>query len=262
MKTSVIIPAYNEEDRLPRTLTALAQAIRTDAATPLAIAEVLVVDDGSSDRTVSVASSFAGELPSLAVVKNGRNYGKGYSVRRGMREAHQPWLLVADADGATPWTEASKLGSCCASENGPAIAIGSRDTEGSEILLHQSRWREFLGQSFNVAVRVLTPLPFRDTQCGFKLVHKDAARRVLHKLSVDRFAWDVELLLAANDLGIPTFEVPVVWEHQEGSRIHVLRDGVEMGVTLMKILLRRQLGFLRRRQADNPHLARPSDPGR
>ena len=101
-------------------------------------------------------------------------------------------------------------------------------------LLVPMRFPEILLTGFVLERGNLFAITVTQGQCGFKLVHKDAARRVLHKLSVDRFAWDVELLLAANDLGIPTFEVPVVWEHQEGSRIHVLRDGVEMGVTLMK----------------------------
>ena len=262
MDTSVIIPAFNEESRLPATLASLAEANQRGALTPLRVREVIVVDDGSSDRTGEVAHAASADLPAVSVIPIDENRGKGHAVRHGMRAASQPWMLVADADEATPWPEARKLAERCAASKNPSIAIGSRGVEGSVIVSHQSRTRESLGKSFNAAVRLLTGLPFRDTQCGFKLLPREAMRAVVDRLSVDRFAWDVELLLFARDRGVPIFEVPVIWKHQDGSRISLVFDGIEMVMTLVGIQLRRYAGALRAKSPETDAVVGPPDASR
>jgi glycosyltransferase involved in cell wall biosynthesis len=238
MKTTVVIPAYNEEQRLPSTLRSLLKKIENGSLEPLEVAEVIVVDDGSLDDTVGGALRESSGLPQFRVVGNERNHGKGYSVRRGLEEASQPWVLIADADESTPWEEAVKLTRPCRSEPPPSIVIGSRGTAGSQILTHQSFLRESLGELFNLFVRTATGLPFRDTQCGFKLVHKPAVREFLDELTVDGFAWDVEFLLQARDAGVVTIEVPVVWRHKEDSRIRLFRDGFGMVWNVTRVKLR------------------------
>jgi glycosyltransferase involved in cell wall biosynthesis len=238
MKTTVVIPAFNEEKRLPSTLRSLREKIKNGDMEPLKIMEVIVVDDGSLDGTIRVARAEGSGLPGFRVVENGRNRGKGHSLRKGLEHANQPWVLLADADESTPWTEAAKFGHRCRDAPAPSVLIASRDTHGSQILAHQSFLRESLGRSFNIFVRVITGLPFRDTQCGFKLVQKTAVLGFLPELSVDGFAWDVELLLYARAAGVTTVEVPVIWKHEEDSRIKLFRDGIGMVVNVIRVRLR------------------------
>ncbi len=233
---SIVIPAYNEERRLPATLAALEEALAGDRLAPLAVGEVVVVDDGSADRTADVTRSFAARLPRVSVVSLGENRGKGRAVREGLRAAAGPWVLVADADLSTPWEEAARL-AVEARLGGAAIAIGSRGLDMSRIKVHQSIVRESLGRTFNAFLRLVTGLPFSDTQCGFKLVEKPAIAAVLPRLSVDHFAWDVELLLRARQAGLVVREVSVEWSHQADSRVRVLRDGLRMVATVLALRL-------------------------
>lgn len=228
MKTTVVIPAYNEEARLPSTLRSLHDKIVRGALEPVEILEVLVVDDGSHDSTAAVARTAGADLPGLRILRNEKNHGKGYAIRHGLASASHPWVLVADADESTPWTEAVKLAERSRDIPAPSILIASRGAPGSRILTHQSLPRESLGRSFNFFVRVVTGLPFQDTQCGFKLIDKNAVSKFLPEMCIDGFAWDVELLLYARDAGLRTVEVPVVWEHREDSRIALFRDGLGM----------------------------------
>lgn len=259
MKATVVIPAYNEEARLPSTLRALREKIHNGEMEPLKIMEVIVVDDGSLDDTIEAARTERANFPGFRVVQNGRNFGKGYSLRKGLEQASQPWVLLADADESTPWTEAVKLAHRYREVPVPAIIIASRDTQGSQILTHQSFLRESLGRCFNLFVRILTGLPFRDTQCGFKLVHKPAVVGFLPELSVDGFAWDVEFLLYAREVGVTTIEVPVTWKHKEDSRIKLFRDGIGMVLNVVRVRLRLLGADLRlakqkkeRKTADSP----------
>lgn len=200
--------------------------------------EVLVVDDGSSDDTISVALAFLDKLPNLKVVKSERNFGKGHAVRLGLQEATSDWVLIADADMSTPWTELTKL-SQRMQESAAQIAMGSRDLPESDVAIRQSFVREHLGKTFNLFIRLLTRLPFRDTQCGFKLVHRESIEAFLPKLTVDRFAWDVEFLILAQDFGLKIIEVPVCWEHRDASRVHPIFDGFDMAKTVLVLQLKR-----------------------
>jgi glycosyltransferase involved in cell wall biosynthesis len=238
MKATVIIPAYNEETRLPSTLRSLTERLNDGEMEPLEVMEVIIVDDGSEDDTLEAARKAGTNLPGFLVVQNDGNYGKGYAIRKGLEHAKQPWILIADADESTPWTEAVKLAHRCRDVPPPSIIIASRDTQGSKILTHQSFLRESLGRCFNLFVRVATGLPFRDTQCGFKLVHRQSVLEFLPNLSVDGFAWDVELLLYARAYGTTTIEVPVTWEHKEDSRIKLFRDGFGMISNVVRVRLR------------------------
>ena len=164
---SIIIPSYNEEPRLPETLQRIAEYLPTLGLRT----EVLVVDDGSTDRTAAVAESFRGKLTGLRVLSNGTNRGKGYSVRHGMLESQGDMVLFTDADLSAPIAEAEKL--LMPLNNGYDVAIGSRAMDRSLISTRQSIFRETAGIIFNKIVRIVLRLPFVDTQCGFKAFRRE-----------------------------------------------------------------------------------------
>ncbi|MCU1234174.1 MAG: glycosyl transferase, family 2 [Candidatus Solibacter sp.] len=176
-------------------------------------AEILVVDDGSRDGTTKVAS---GE--GVRLLRNPGNRGKGYSVKHGMMEAKGEWCLFTDADLSSPIGELEKLWSA-AERAGAQVAIGSRAVDRSLVGVHQSPLRELSGRVFNLAMRVVTGLPFKDTQCGFKLFQASAAREVFSRQQLDGFGFDVEVLFIARLLGYKAIEVPVRWDNVEGTKV-------------------------------------------
>lgn len=188
------------------------------AARLLSFAEVVVVDDGSSDQTAAVIEAESRSNPAFRLLKNPGNRGKGYAVQHGMREARGEWILYSDADLSTPIEEVDKLYSAAAAE-GAAIAIGSRALDRSLVSVHQSVFREYSGQFFNVMMRALTGLPFHDTQCGFKLYRANAARVVFAKQQLDGFSFDVEDLYIAKRCGFKCVEVPVRWANVAGTKV-------------------------------------------
>jgi dolichyl-phosphate beta-glucosyltransferase len=215
---SIVIPAYNEEKRLPPTL----QAIRSYLdASPYPDAEIVVVDDGSRDGTAAVVRSFAAQDARIRLLSNPGNRGKGYSVRHGMREARGEWVLFSDADLSAPIDELGKLMEAVRAQNAQ-IAIGSRDMDRSLVGVRQTAWRECAGRFFNGTMRAVTWLPFSDTQCGFKLYHRDAARVVFARQQLDGFGFDVEDLYIARVRGLPAVEVPVRWNNVEGTKVSLL----------------------------------------
>ena len=218
---SVVIPSYNEELRLPGTLDRIAAYLQTYAGA----AEVLVVDDGSKDRTAAVAESYRGKIPSLRVVSNGVNRGKGYSVRHGMQEARGRIALFTDADLSAPIEEAGKL--IAALENND-VAIGSRAMDRSLITVHESPFREFAGIIFNKIVRIILWLPFVDTQCGFKAFRRENCGVIFEQQRIERFGFDPELLYLARHHGLRTVEIPVRWGHSAATKVSMLRDSVQM----------------------------------
>ncbi|MFT7617357.1 MAG: dolichyl-phosphate beta-glucosyltransferase [Planctomycetota bacterium] len=233
---SIVIPALNEAKRLPLTLDSLVN--QHEGFPGIRIGEVIVVDDGSSDETSVVAKSFADKLPGVIVEILPVNRGKGFAVRRGIEIATSEWILVADADMSTPWDQMSKLVSHVA-DGSFDIAIGSRGLSESDVTTRQSFIREHLGKSFNVLIRMLTRLPFSDTQCGFKLARRRGVIDFAGKLQIDRFAWDVEFLILAQDHGMKVVEVPVSWEHRDASRVNPLFDGFDMAKAVVSLQLRR-----------------------
>jgi glycosyltransferase involved in cell wall biosynthesis len=228
---SIVIPAYNEEQRLPSTITAVLRWLSTTQLKP---AEVIVVDDGSSDGTADVVAGFSRKDPAVRLLSNPGNQGKGYSVRHGMLEAKGEWVLFTDADLSAPIEEFDKLYAAVAGGDA-AIAIGSRALNRSLIGVHQSPFREYAGRFFNLLMRLLTGLPFWDTQCGFKLFRSDAAREVFRRQQLNGFGFDVEALFIGRLHRFKTVEVPVRWNHCEGTKVRMLRDSLNMFVDLLRI---------------------------
>ena len=211
-----MVPAYNEAARLPLTLPKMAQFCeRRDSV------ELLIVDDGSKDSTAAVVQEFATWHPYIRMLQNPGNRGKGYSVRHGMQEAHGDWILSTDADLSSPLEEVDKLWAA-ADRARASVAIGSRALDRSLVGVHQDAMREASGRLFNVIMRVATGLPFRDTQCGFKLFRKDAARAIFPRQRLEGFGFDVEDMLIAQIHGFKVVEVPVRWDNVEGTKVSAL----------------------------------------
>jgi len=216
---SIIIPAYNEEKRLP---AALKQVIGYLQRGKWPFAEVLVVDDGSVDGTVQVAERMQAEFPALRVLRNPGNRGKGYAVRHGMLECRGEWALFTDADLSAPIEELDKLWQAT-EKAGADVAVGSRALDRRLIGVHQSWFRENAGRLFNLVMRIITGLPFRDTQCGFKLFEAGAAREIFKRQILDGFGFDVEVLFIGRRLGYREIEVPVRWNDVAGTKVSTWR---------------------------------------
>jgi dolichyl-phosphate beta-glucosyltransferase len=229
---SMVIPAYNEARRLPPTLARLRDYLDAGADSY----EVLVVDDGSDDDTVAVARAVAREWPQLEVLTLPDNQGKGAAVREGMLRARGALRAFSDADLSTPIEELprlrSHLGGAC------HVAIASRDAPGSDIQVHQPRWREFMGRSYNRILRLLVLPGIRDTQCGFKLFTTEAAEACFAPLETFRFGFDAEVLVRAHRRGWEIAEVPVRWRHVEESRVGGIGDALRMLYDLVRLRFR------------------------
>jgi dolichyl-phosphate beta-glucosyltransferase len=230
---SVIIPAYNEEQRLSSSLS----SIYKYAMGRMLPTEILVVDDASTDRTIEIVEQSKpskGSAVRVQVLRNTKNLGKGASVRRGMLKCKGKLALMTDADMSTPIEELEKLERVM-SETNCDIAIGSRAIEGSRVEVHQSRIREKSGELFNVVVRGISSLSFKDTQCGFKLFSMQKCRPVFAAQLLAGYSFDVEILYIADELGLEIREVPVIWRHAAGSKVRFFRDGSKMLTDLLKV---------------------------
>jgi glycosyltransferase involved in cell wall biosynthesis len=232
---SIVIPSYNEELRLPATLEQIAAYLPTLGRDT----EILVVDDGSKDRTAEVALAFQKTVPSLRLISNAVNRGKGFSVRHGMREARGRSVLFTDADLSAPIEEAPKLLEALETYD---VAIGSRSLDRSLISVHESRFREFAGIIFNTIVRVILRLPFVDTQCGFKAFRREKCQILFEQQRIERFGFDPELLYLARHHGLRTIEIPVRWGHSPATKVNMFRDSVHMFVEVFMIRLNSILG--------------------
>jgi dolichyl-phosphate beta-glucosyltransferase len=238
---SIIVPSFNEEARLPASLCLIAAYVTSANRS----AEVLVVDDGSNDRTAEVAASFADRIPNLRVLTNGENRGKGYSVRHGMQEARGEYVLFTDADLSAPIEEADKLLSALRQYD---IAIGSRALNRDLIDVHESPFREFAGIIFNRIVRIVLWLPFVDTQCGFKAFRRERCRIIFEQQRIERFGFDPELLYLARHHGLKATEIPVRWSHSPATKINMMRDSIQMFVDVFTIRWNSLLGRYRRQK--------------
>lgn len=228
---SIVIPAYREEERLPASLARISEFLRSEPG--LAGTEVIVVDDGSPDRTGDMAAEEGRRLGlALKVIRLSENRGKGFAVRTGVLAASGDAILVSDADLSTPIEEWRKLAGA-----GAPIAIGSRAVDESTVKVRQSLYRQAVGRLFNRLVRLLVVPGIADTQCGFKLFCRDAALAVFPRLAIDRFAWDVEALGVARKLGYPVAEVPVLWFNSADSRV-TLAGGAHAYLDLLRIAFR------------------------
>lgn len=237
---SIVIPAYNEEKRIGLSLDDILRFLGTQPYH----AEVVVVDDGSSDQTAQSVSERASRFREtgneLRVLTNSPNRGKGYSVKRGLTEASGEIVLFTDADLSSPITEAPKLIDPIAAGRADVV-FGSRALNRELIGVHQPRMREFGGSVFNLFMRTITGLNFKDTQCGFKAFRRELALPVFRLQSIDRFGFDPEVLYIARKRGLRLLEVPVVWNHCEGgelqSKLNYARDSLNMFADLIRIRL-------------------------
>ena len=227
---SIVIPAYNESERLGPTLNrVLSFALQTGRDT-----EIIVVDDGSLDRTADIVREHARQSGGIIrLLQNPGNRGKGYSVRNGMLKANGDIVLFTDADLSSPIEEATKLFSAIA--NGADIAIGSRWARAELQTRRQSILRQVLGRVFNAALRLTLGLNFKDTQCGFKAFRRDAARTLFPLQRIEGWGFDPEILFLAQKLGYKIDEVPVRWGHDSRTRINPLVDGSRMLAEMLRI---------------------------
>ena len=219
---SIVIPAYNESARIPATLEQVVACIRERGWD----AEVIVVNDGSTDRTAEVVRDFARTAPEVRLVENPGNRGKGYSVRSGMLQALGETVMFTDADLSSPIEEAERLFAAIAA--GADIAIGSRWLKSSRQTQRQPLYRQVFGRCFNGVTRLIMGLPFADTQCGFKAFTRNAAQTVFQLQTIERWGFDPEILFIALKRGFRVVEVPVSWGHDERTRMSYIKDGAKM----------------------------------
>lgn len=241
---SIVIPAYNESARIGGALTEVLRTLDEKHWN----AEVLVVNDGSSDNTAAIVESFAAKDSRVRLLQNGVNRGKGYSVRNGLLHARGNILMFTDADLSSPMVEAERLFD--AIRDGADVAIGSRWLQSSRQTIHQPLYRQFFGRCFNFVTRLIMRLPFADTQCGFKAFRRSAAQTIFQLQRIERWGFDPEILFIALKRGYKIQEVPVTWGHDERSRISYLRDGLKMLEELIYVRWNSLVGVYNREVRD------------
>jgi glycosyltransferase involved in cell wall biosynthesis len=226
---SIVIPAYDESARIGATLDKVI-AYATQSGWN---AEILVVDDGSHDSTPAIVTGYAQKSAMVRLVSNPGNRGKGFSVRNGMLHAQGAILLFTDADLSSPIEEAEKL--FAALRSGSDVAIGSRWVRTELQVRKQPLFRRILGRIFNLLLRLVLGLDYKDTQCGFKAFTRRAAQAVFPLQHIERWGFDPELLFLASRFNFKVSEVPVKWAHRDGTRIHPIKDGLHMFFDLLRV---------------------------
>lgn len=234
---SVVIPAYNEEARIGRTLEKTVEYLSNQPYTW----DMLVVSDGSSDRTDQMVEAFAATHPQVRLISYKPNRGKGNAVRVGMLAATGERVLFMDADMATPPEETAKVLEHL--EKGAEIVIGSRPLKESQLDVRQPFYREAFGRMSNMIVQLVGVRGIKDTQCGFKLFTGSAARQIFSRCKFRGFSFDMEVLMIARDLGLSIDEVAIRWSDQEGSKVVLWRDAPKV---LMDLFRMRFMGKKRR----------------
>jgi len=244
VKLSVIVPAYNEEKRLPKTLREIYKYLstraiakgedeRSSSTTQSYDSEIIVVSDGSKDRTVEVVKEMMPTIKNLRVIDEKENYGKGYAVRQGMLKAKGDYRLFTDADNSTSIDQVEKMWP--EFERGYDIISGSRDIKGAVLDPPQSWWRMRIGDIFNLFVQAIVGLwGIWDTQCGFKGFTKKSVEDVFPRCKINRFAFDPEILVIAKKLGYKIKEIPVIWKNDPESKVK-FKNMVKMGIDLLKV---------------------------
>lgn len=226
---SVVIPAYNEAKRIGTTLRKIHEyLLKKDYQY-----EIIVVDDGSTDGTCGLVRKITQQIPCIRLLQNEVNRGKGYSVRAGILSSRGQLIIFSDTDLSTPIQEIDKLAIWI--NRGYDIAIGSRALSESKILVRQPWYREYMGKTFNLLVRLMAVPEIKDTQCGFKLFKKHVAKFLFEKQIIDGFGFDVEILFMANKSGYRIKEVPVQWINSSSSRVNILKDSFAMLSDLVRM---------------------------
>lgn len=246
---SIVIPAYNESQRIVPTLNRVLSYIAEEGWS----AEVIVVNDGSRDDTAEVVRRYVETNPILRLVENPGNCGKGYSVRNGMLNARGDILLFSDADLSSPIEEAPKL--FRAITQGADVAIGSRWLQADLQTERQPWHRQLFGRVFNLILRIVLGLKFKDTQCGFKAFNRRAAETIFPLQRIERWGFDPELVFLAQKHGFRVVEVPVRWAHDEKSTISPVRDGTRMFIEVLKIRWNALTGAYSARPASRPGIS-------
>jgi glycosyltransferase involved in cell wall biosynthesis len=224
---SIVVPAYNEQERIGASLERILAHIEWEGWR----AEVIVVNDGSRDRTAEIVAGYRKQNPAVRLLENPGNRGKGYSVRSGMLSAQGDVILFTDADLSTPIEEASKLFEAIAV--GADVAIGSRWLESRTQTQRQPLHRQLVGRVFNLVLWMILRLNYKDTQCGFKAFRREAGHRLASLQQIERWGFDAELLFLARKNGMKVAEIAVAWAHDHRSKIRVFRDGFRMVADLL-----------------------------
>jgi dolichyl-phosphate beta-glucosyltransferase len=233
---SLIVPVFNEEKRFEKSLPEAHQYLLDNFEQ----SELIYVDDGSTDHTYDKLMEATALYPRLRVVRSDRNYGKGHAIQSGFKSAAGSVLLFSDADFSTPVEETGKLLEVLT--RGFDIVIGSRGLRDSQVQVHQSIVRETMGKVFNLMIRLILPLEFRDTQCGFKMFTRAAAESIVSRMHIEGFAFDVEMLMIGKQLDLHICEMPVVWRNVRESKVHPVRNSIEMIRDLLRIRRRLRAG--------------------
>jgi len=226
---SIIIPAYNESQRISASLDKILSYIAEQQWG----AEVIVVNDGSRDNTAEIVRQYAKTHPMVRLIENPGNRGKGYTVRNGMMQAHGDILLFTDADLSSPIEESQKL--FAAIGKGADVTFGSRWLQAELQTARQPLYRQVFGRIFNLLLRIILGLKYKDTQCGFKAFTRKAAHQIFARQMIDRWGFDPEILFLAEKYGFKVAEVPVEWAHDNRSKINPVTDGAKMFMEMLKV---------------------------
>ncbi len=240
MQLSVIIPAYNEDRRLPGTLASVYRYLHQSEIS----FEIIVVDDGSYDNTAAFVEDFARQYPGVRLISYAANRGKGFAVRTGMLAALGDYLLMNDADGSSPIEEVQRLLSCA--HEGYEVVFGSRAKADDSAVVKSLLHRKFIGNSFNFIVQTLILPGIKDTQCGFKLFSRAAGHDIFSVAKQNGYAFDVEALYIARIRGYKINEVAISWANVEGSKVNVLVDSPRMLFEVLSITCGAWLGRYKR----------------
>jgi len=232
MKLSVIIPAYNEAKRLPKTLHEAYDWLQTHLKNDF---EMIVVDDGSRDSTCDEVIKLQAKIPELMLIQQQQNQGKGAAVRRGMLAAQGDIHLFMDADHSTHIQEVEKIFQVLQASPDTDVVIASRQHPDSDISQHQSWLREHMGKTFNFLMRISTGIDMPDTQCGFKAMRKRASHAIFKKQKLDGFSFDVEMLFLAQRMQYQIAEIPVRWINEPNSKVRMLIDPLKMFIDILRI---------------------------
>lgn len=227
MNLSIVIPVFNEEKRIKKSLFEIISYLKNSKI--IKNFEIIIVDDNSSDNTFNIVSNFDKKI---VVLKNKKNYGKGYSIKKGILNAKYDYILFTDADLATPINEIEKM---LIEIKHFDVVIASRNLKNSKIVVKQPFYRQILGNIFPFIVRFILISNIKDTQCGFKLFKGNVAKKIFKLQTRYRFSFDVEILFIAKKKGFKIKEIPVRWIDKKGSKVNLLKDSTKMFIDLFKI---------------------------